>query len=269
MPVITRSQSYPNSAVNRAEKQRLHFESFRKKNPQSIPCFVVDFESFKNGRDVGIYQIAFTGCYWYGTRIRFRANTIFVIDIIDVKTDTVEMNAYSKWNERLISGQNTAYENGIPHLTLTFEDAISMLLDYVLAYGNGNLMSFCYELDMQIVKNTEIFLNNKNGTNINIFDDNRWNLLNHICIRSMLSNDCPNYMKSFYNFAEDHKLFTGNKHYKTQLETHSRFARNALDYKQLHDPMNDVFDAIVVLQRSAKFDKCPICLLYTSDAADE
>jgi hypothetical protein len=256
--MITRSKFYPNSAASRTEKEHARATLKKSANPQSIPFFVVDFESFKNGEDVGIYQIAFTGCYWYGPRIRTRANTTFVIDVIDVKTHAEEMNVNKKWNERLISGQNTAHENDIPHLTMTLQDAINMLLDYVLSYGNGNLMSFCYELDMQIVKNTETFLNKKNGTSLNIFDDPRWHLLNHICIRSMLSNDCPKYMKSFYSFAENYKLFTKNNNYKTRLETHSCFARNSLGYKQNHDPINDVFDSVVVLQKAAKFDGCPI-----------
>ena len=258
MPVETRSQYYKNSAASRAEKAAAYKESLTKKWP-SIPFCVSDFESFINGKDRGIFQIAFTCAYWHGKRIRYRANTIFVIDIVDVKMDTEQMNVkYKPWNKRLISGQNTAYTNDIPHLTMTFEEAINMLLEYSLTFGNGTLMSFCYENDMKIIKDTQTFLNNKNGTNINVFDDIRWNLLNQVCIRSMLSNDCPNYIKSFYTFAENEKFFTKCDYYMTKLETHNRFVRKDPEYEQFHDAMNDVFDALTVLQMAAKFDKCPI-----------
>ena len=102
-----RSGFYLNSAANRAEKEAAYREKQRKQYPKSISIFVMDVESFKNGPTVGAFQITIKKCWWQGSRLRVSVaqKSTIVFDVLDVKSDTEQMNKNHLWCKRIVDGR--------------------------------------------------------------------------------------------------------------------------------------------------------------------
>jgi hypothetical protein len=220
----------------------------------------VDVESTWNKKTGirNVFQITIKKGYWYGNRVKESTSkdSTNVIDILEGKSNVEEMSKSTKFNSRLIAGQNFAHQNNnVLYQVLDFESAIKKILDMC---DGKTLVTYCLENDMGILRSFQDYLNT-NGHNINIMDDPKWDNFNKVCARSLIFNHCPNSKKFIHEFEDlNTDLVTKRGNYGTSLENVTRCFRNDPSYDQIHSSAHDTCDLFFVLQCVAKKDGCPL-----------